>query len=104
MDARRFDAWTRNLSLRLNRRDALRLMGAGSAAAALSEFDSDALAQSTCTLTIHAETNGGPSAPAVFDSTLHLTLGADGSFMLRSRRRPAAPNQPAAGRWAAPST
>jgi hypothetical protein len=98
MDARRFDAWTRNLSLRLNRRDALRLMGAGSAAAALSEFDSDALAQSTYTLTIHAETSGGPSAPAVYDGTLQLTLDADGTFTQASFTSSTGGSQPASGR------
>jgi hypothetical protein len=81
MDSKRFDNWTRNRALRLSRRDALRVMGAGGAAAALPAVWPEAtFAQSTCSLTIHAETAGGPSAPAAYDGVLQITLAADGSF------------------------
>lgn len=81
MDSKRFDSWTRNRALRLSRRDALKVMGAGGAAAALPAVRPAAiLAQSTCSLTIHSETAGGPSAPAAYDGVLQFSLGADGSF------------------------
>ncbi len=80
MDSKRFDAWTRNRALRLSRRDALHLMGAGAAAAALPVPGSHVLAQGTCSLTIHAETAAGPSAPAAYDGTLQFMLGPDGIF------------------------
>ncbi|HET9662536.1 MAG TPA: hypothetical protein VFP05_19565 [Thermomicrobiales bacterium] len=80
MDSKRFDNWTRNRALRLSRRDALRLMGASGAAAAIPAFESSTLAQNTCSLTIHAETAGGPSAPASYDGTLQFTLDSDGNL------------------------
>jgi hypothetical protein len=81
MDSKRFDNWTRNRALRLSRRDALRVMGVGGAAAALpAVLPEAAIAQSTCSLTIHAETAGGPSAPTTYDGTLQITLASDGSF------------------------
>jgi hypothetical protein len=80
MDGHRFDNWTRNRALRLSRRDALRLMGAGGAAAAIPALGSNALAQTTCSLTIHAETAGGPSASASYDGTLQFSLDASGTF------------------------
>ncbi|MCA9860054.1 MAG: twin-arginine translocation signal domain-containing protein, partial [Thermomicrobiales bacterium] len=58
MDAKRFDTWTRNRARRLSRRDALRLVGAGGAVAALPILESNALAQGPCSLIIHAETAG----------------------------------------------
>jgi hypothetical protein len=81
MDSKRFDNWTRNRALRLSRRDALRLMGASGAAASIPALDLNAAtAQSTCSLTIRAETVGGPSAPASFDGTLQFTLDASGTI------------------------
>jgi hypothetical protein len=81
MDSKRFDNWTRNRAQRLSRRDALRVMGAGGAAAALPAIRPEAtFAQSTCSLTIQAETAGGPSAPAAYDGVLQFGRAADGSF------------------------
>ncbi len=80
MDSKRFDNWTRNRALRLSRRNALKLIGASSTAAALPDITSTALAQGGCSLTIHAQTDGGPSAPATYDGTLTFSLGSDGTF------------------------
>lgn len=80
MDSRRFDDWTRRRALRLSRRDAFRLAGVSGAAATLIPSSQRALAQSTCSLTLHAETAAGASAPAVFDGILQFTIGPDGSL------------------------
>jgi hypothetical protein len=80
MDSKRFDNWTRNRALRLSRRDALRLVCAGGAAAALPARAVETLAQGSCSLTIHAQTDGGPSASNVYDGTLQFAMGADGTF------------------------
>ncbi len=80
MDSKRFDNWTRNRALRLTRRDAIRLAGAGSVAAALTSLAPGTLAQGSCSLTIHAQTDGGPSTSTVYDGTLQFTLGPDGTF------------------------
>lgn len=80
MDSKRFDSWTRNRALRLSRRNALKLMGAGGAAAALPAVASDALAQGPCSLTIHGQTDGGPSAGATYDGTLQFSIGSDGAL------------------------
>lgn len=80
MDSKRFDNWTRNRAIRLSRRDALRLAGAGGVAAALPAMAPNTLAQGSCSLTIHAETDGGPSTSTVYDGTLQFTLGGNGAF------------------------
>lgn len=56
MDSKRFDNWTHNRALRLSRRDALRAIGAGGAAATLPTFVPNTLARSPCNRTLHAET------------------------------------------------
>ncbi len=78
MDERRFDNWTRELGRRVSRREALKAAGIGGAAAAFSRVASVAEAQGACTLTIHAETIGGPSAPVVFDGVLQFAVASDG--------------------------
>jgi hypothetical protein len=80
MNARRFDSWTRNRALRLSRRDALRLVGATGAVSALPQLAAPALAQTTCSLTIHAETAAGPSAPIAYDGVLQFELESNGAF------------------------
>jgi hypothetical protein len=80
MDANRFDDWARKRAKRLSRRDAIRLAGAGGAAATMPAIGRHALAQSTCSLSIHAETAGGPSAPAIYDGTLQFSLVANGAL------------------------
>ena len=80
MDSKRFDNWTRNRAVRLSRRNALKLVGAGSVAATLPALAPGILAQGSCSLTLHAETDGGPSTPTVYDGTLQFTLGGDGTF------------------------
>ncbi len=79
MESKRFDNWTRNRALRFSRRDALRLAGLGGASAAvLAVHTPAALAESTCSLTLHAVTAGGPSAPATYDGMLTFSIGSDG--------------------------
>ena len=80
MDSNRFDNWTRNRALRLSRRDALRLAGAGGATAALGSRRLDSLAQTSCKLTVHGKTTGGPSASTTYDGTLTYMAGADGTL------------------------
>jgi len=80
MDPRRFDSWARNRALRLSRRDALRLAGAGTGAALLSPASALAQGSSICSVTIHAETAAGPSAPATYDGILAFTLDPDGAL------------------------
>lgn len=80
MNSNRFDTWTRNRALRLSRRNALQLMGAGGAAATAAAFASNTLAQGPCRLIIHAETAAGPSTSVTYDGTLQFTLEEDGTF------------------------
>jgi hypothetical protein len=80
MNSRSFDNWTRNRAVRLSRRDALRLTAAGGASAALAARSPDTLAQTTCSLSVHAETGGGPSAPSTYDGTLQFTLVTDNTL------------------------
>lgn len=80
MDGKRFDNWTRNHARRLSRRDALRLAGAGGASAALATRSLETLAQTTCTMQMHGETAGGPSAPASYTGVLQFVVGADGAL------------------------
>lgn len=80
MDSKRFDNWTKNRALRLSRRNALRLAGFAGASTALAAKPLDSLAQTTCTLTLHGETIGGPSASTVYDGKLTYTIGANGSL------------------------
>ncbi len=99
MDPRRFDTWTRNRALRLSRRDALRLVGATGAASILPAMQGDALAQSGCSLTVHAETLAGPTAPTAYDGTLQFTLASDGSFVNATFTSATGASFPASG-WA----
>ena len=80
MDSKRFDNWTKNRALRLSRRNALKLMGAGGAAAAVPGLTLDTLAQGSCSLTIHGQTDGGPSTGTTHDGTLTFSIGPDGTF------------------------
>jgi len=80
LDSNRFDTWTRNRALRLSRREALRITGASGVAAAFSAMAPDTLAQTTCSLTVHGETAGGPSTSTTFDGTLQFSIGPDGAF------------------------
>jgi len=80
VDSKRFDNWARNRALRISRRDALRLAGAGGASAALAAPSRNTLAQSPCALTLQGETAGGPSAPATYDGTLQFDIGSDGAL------------------------
>lgn len=98
MNSRSFDNWTRNRALRLSRRDALRLVGASGAAAAIPAFDSNAHAQTTCSLSIHAETVDGPSAPSTYDGTLQFTLDAGGNLAQASFTPESGGTQSATGR------
>jgi hypothetical protein len=98
MDSKGFDTWTRNRALRLSRRDAVRLVGASGASAALPLATAPAQAQSTCTLSVHAETAAGPSAPVSYDGVLQFTLGADGYFTQATFTPSTAAPLPATGR------
>jgi hypothetical protein len=80
LDSNRFDNWTRNRALRLSRREALRITGASGVAAAFSAMAPETLAQTTCSLTVHGETAGGPSTSTTFDGTLQFSIGPDGAF------------------------
>ena len=59
------------------RRDALKVVGVGGVAALLPEV---AAAQQSCSLTLHAEISGGPSAPIAYDAVLQFTLDGAGDF------------------------
>src|SRR6188472_2468333 len=98
LESKHFDNWTRNRALRLSRREALRLAGAGGAATALAAMSPGALAQSPCSFTIHGETSGGPSAPASYDGTLQYSVGADGIFTQATFTPTGGGAQPASGR------
>lgn len=80
MDSRRFDNWTRNRAMRLSRRDTLRLAAAGGISTALATHSPRVLAQSPCSLLLHGNTIGGPSANTAYDGILQFTLGPDGTF------------------------
>jgi hypothetical protein len=80
MNGRSFDNWTRKRALRVSRRDALRLTAAGAASATLAARSLETLAETTCTMTMHAETAGGPSAPASYTGILQFVVGADGAL------------------------
>ncbi len=77
MDPKRFDNWTRSRAARFSRRDALKVVGVGGVAALLPEV---AAAQQSCSLTLHAEISGGPSAPIAYDAVLQFTLDGAGDF------------------------
>ena len=97
MDSKRFDNWTRNRAQRLSRRDALRLAAAGSASTALATRSLHTFAQSTCSLVVHAETAGGPSAPATYDGMLQFTLAGDGALTQARFTSAGGSSSPAAG-------
>jgi hypothetical protein len=97
VDSKRFDNWTRDRALRLSRRGALRLAGAGTAAVVLPSAAANALAEATCKLTVHAETAGGPSAPESYDGVLDFTLGSDGAFTEASFTPASGPSQSVSG-------
>ena len=97
MESKRFDNWTRNRALRLSRREALRLAGAGGAATVLATIAPETLAQSPCSFTIHGETSAGPSAPVSYDGTLQFSLGADGIFTQATFTPTGGAAQPATG-------
>lgn len=97
MDSKRFDDWTRNRALRLTRRDALRVLGAGGVVTVLPASAANVLAQGTCRLTVHAETAAGPSAPKTCDGILQFTLGPDGAFTQASFASTGGTAQPATG-------
>lgn len=77
MDPKRFDRWTKDRALRLSRRNALKLAGAGAATAALGSAAST-FAQSPCAFRLNAQLAGGPTTPATYDGVLQYTVGADG--------------------------
>lgn len=99
MDGKRFDNWTRNRALRLSRRDALRVIGAGGAAAAFVPAAST-LAQggSPCTLELQIQTSAGPSAPQTISGSLTFSLENDGSFTQATFTPSGGAAAPAAGR------
>ncbi len=81
MDPKRFDNWTRSRAARLSRRNALIAVGAGGIAAMLPRV---AVGQQACSLKVHAETIGGPSAPVAYDGVLQFTIDSAGGFTAAS--------------------
>src|SRR4051812_38606000 len=82
VDGRRFDALSRTIAIRRSRRDAVRNMGLGGAAAgvlaALGVRGASAATKS-CSLDIVATTSVGPSKKVAYEGTLNLEIGEDGA-------------------------
>lgn len=80
MDSKRFGNWTRDRARRLSRRDALRIMGAGSAAVALQSLASTTLAQPGGSCTYEVSLTSSLDTGSTVSGILVIDIGEGGAI------------------------